>query len=237
MQARQLPLDLGRWPSFAPEDFLVTESNREASAWVDRWPDWPGPAIVIHGPRGAGKSHLLAVWCRRAQASGIDGTALGQGEAGDPGRWLGDREARIGIDDADRVVGNPDGERALLHLYNAVAERRGTMLLTAGRPPAHWRLDLADLASRLRAAPAVALTAPDDTLLAVVLAKLFADRQLRVPGDVIGYVAGRIERSFPAAERAVDEIDALSLRLRRSITLALVSRHWRPGDRGDPAIG
>ena len=40
------------------EDFFVAEANRDAVEWIDRWPDWPGPGLVIHGDRGCGKSHL-----------------------------------------------------------------------------------------------------------------------------------------------------------------------------------
>ena len=62
---------------------------------------------------------------------------------------------------------------------------------------------MADLASRLRALPVVALTAPDDALLRAVLVKLFADRQLAVDESLVSFLATRIERSFAAARAAV----------------------------------
>ena len=34
--------------------------NREALAWIDRWPDWPAPALALGGPAGCGKTHLGA---------------------------------------------------------------------------------------------------------------------------------------------------------------------------------
>ena len=46
-----------------------------------------------------------------------------------------------------------------------------------------------DLASRLRALPVVALTAPDDALLRAVLVKLFADRQLAVDESLVAFLA------------------------------------------------
>jgi len=46
----QLALDLRHRVAMGREDFLVSPSNADAVAWIDRWPDWPGPALVIVGP-------------------------------------------------------------------------------------------------------------------------------------------------------------------------------------------
>jgi chromosomal replication initiation ATPase DnaA len=94
-------------------------------------------------------------------------------------------------------------------------------LVVAREAPAAWPLALADLASRLRAASAVAIAPPDDPLLAAVLVKHFADRQLRVAPEVIGFLLRRIERSFAAAARIAARLDGLSLSLGRPVTIAL----------------
>ena len=112
-------------------------------------------------------------------------------------------------------------ELALLHLYNRLCEQGGHLLLTARRPVAAWSLRLPDLASRLRAAPAVAIRAPDDALLAALLVKLLGDRQLVVSQDVIGYLICQMERSFAAARAVVEALDKHSLRDRRPVTVAL----------------
>src|SRR5690606_18961799 len=104
------------------EDFLVADSNAEAVAWVDRWPDWPGPALTLVGPPGSGKTHLAQVWRARSGAAILPATALGRA---DPVQVLGGR--------AHCVVERPDQgvhELALLHLYNVMKERQGTLLLT-----------------------------------------------------------------------------------------------------------
>ena len=44
----QLPLELAPRPALGREDFLVAPSNEVAVAWIDRWPDWPGPALGEH---------------------------------------------------------------------------------------------------------------------------------------------------------------------------------------------
>jgi chromosomal replication initiation ATPase DnaA len=86
---------------------------------------------------------------------------------------------------------------------------------------------LPDLASRLRALPVVALTAPDDALFRAVLVKLFADRQLAVDESLVSFLANRIERSFAAARAAVAKLDREALRLRRPVNRALAGELFR----------
>ncbi|MCH7538796.1 MAG: DNA replication protein [Proteobacteria bacterium] len=218
MTAGQLTLDLGHRPALGMDDFLVTPCNREAVAWIDRWPDWPGPALAIHGPPGCGKTHLAHVFRARSAAKLIAPEALGRTE---PDGLLG--EARVCmLDDAGRVAGGSVGERALLHLYNVVAERQGHLLLAARKPPGRWPVGLPDLRSRLAAMPAVSVGAPDDELIGALLVKLFADRQLRVGQDVVAFLLTRMERSFDAARRMVAAIDETALAERRNITVPLV---------------
>ena len=218
MTANQLTLDLGHRPALGMDDFLVTPCNREAVAWIDRWPDWPGPALAIHGPPGCGKTHLAHVFRARSAAKLIAPEALGRTE---PNGLLG--EARVCmLDDAGGVAGGSIGERALLHLYNVVAERQGHLLLAARKPPGRWPVGLPDLRSRLAAVPAVSVGAPDDALIGALLVKLFADRQLRVGQDVVAFLLTRMERSFDAARRMVAAIDETALAERRNITVPLV---------------
>ncbi len=118
-------------------------------------------------------------------------------------------------------VDNGIDEQALLHLYNLISERAGHLLLTARRPPVLWKLRLADLRSRLLAAPAVSVAAPDEALISGLLVKLFAYRQLRVGADLIAYLVPRMERSFDAARRLVDALDKTALASQRRITVPL----------------
>ncbi len=219
----QLPLDLGHLPALGREDFLVAAPNEAAVKWLERWPDWPQPALALYGPPGAGKTHLAHVFAARVRAGGataafIDAAALGIDTVP---ALLGAARAAV-VDDAARA-----SERGLLHLYNLLAERRGHLLIVAAEPPARWPVALADLRSRLVAAPAIGLSAPDDALLGAVLLKLFADRQVAVAADVIEYLVTRIERSFAAARAAAAALDAAALAEKRPITVPLARRVLR----------
>ena len=209
---RQLPLNLEHRPALGADDFLVAAPNREVVAWLDRWPAWPAPALVLTGPAGSGKTHLAHVFAARANATLLAAAALDVGRVPD---LLGAARA-IALDDAEAAE-----EQAFLHLYNMLAERGGHLLVLARRPPARWGIKLADLRSRLLAAQVATLLPPDDALLSAVLLKLFADRQLQLTEGVMNYLLTRLERSFEAAQHAVAALDRAALAAHRRITVPL----------------
>lgn len=214
--AAQLPLTFDHRPALSGEDFLVAECNAEAVAWIDRWPDWPSPALVIHGPAGCGKSHLAAVFGAATGARNLSAVDL----RSDPPKA---GTGAVIIEDADSIL-EPELEAPLFHLYNRMAETGERLLLTGLQPPGRWTIGLADLRSRLNAATAVGIGAPDDALIQAVLVKLFADRQLTIDTDVIAFVLPRMERSFEAARRLVAAADQLALAEQRRITVPLIKR-------------
>jgi len=75
-QARQMAFELPHRAAMDMADFLVAPANADAVAWIDRWPDWPGRVLVVHGPPGCGKSHLGNVWRARVDAALMTATAL-----------------------------------------------------------------------------------------------------------------------------------------------------------------
>jgi len=210
----QLPLPLGHVTARGVEDFLVATSNRLAVEWIDRWPDWPFPVLVIVGPRGSGKTHLSGLWRARADAEPID---LGRSGLEHAMQTVATGHPVL-IDNCDRAAGDPEAELALLQLYNLLRAAGGQLLMTATRPPSNWPLHLPDLSSRLNSAMIVPIDPPDDALLGAVAVKLFADRQLRVSKRVILYLLSHGERSFAGIARAVDSLDRASLAGRREIT-------------------
>ncbi|MCW5774147.1 MAG: DNA replication protein [Rhodospirillaceae bacterium] len=212
MAARQLVLDLAHRPALGRGDFLVAPSNAAAVAWIDRWPDWPGPGLALHGPAGAGKSHLAAVWRARSDAVVVTPADLAAGRI---------EAMHCVIEEGETAFADPGRAEAVFHLYNRLAARGGHLLLTGRQPPSRWPVSLADLGSRLRVLPAVEIGAPDDTMLAGLFVKLFGDRQLVVPGELILYLVSRIERSCAAVARTVEILDRASLAERRPITLPL----------------
>ncbi|SON56319.1 DnaA regulatory inactivator [Hartmannibacter diazotrophicus] len=218
---RQLPIPLAHAAAVGRADFIAGASNQAAVAVIDRWPDWPSPVTVLSGPAGSGKSHLARVFAERSGALIVKAPDLVRH---DPLALA--AAGAVVVEDADGREGEglAVDETALFHLVNAVREEQTFLLVTAREEPGNWGLTLPDLLSRLRAAQPARLGPPDDDLLARVLVKLFADRQIEVDRNVIDYLLPRMERSFAAANRMVDVLDTASLSLGRRLTRPLVAR-------------
>ncbi|WP_420337937.1 hypothetical protein [Roseibium sp.] len=212
---RQLPLDLPHDAALGREDYLVGKSNRAAFELLERWPEWPSPVIILAGPVGSGKTHLVEAFRDETGAEVIQARDLT--EAGVSA--LISAPACV-VEDAHLGVNNT----ALFHLLNAARQAGKTVLITSRTWPASWKISLPDLMSRLRAATPVEVLEPDDDLLRRVLVKLFADRQIAVDIGVVDYLVVRMERSLEVALRAVDAIDREALAGRVKITKPLAGR-------------
>ncbi len=210
---RQLALPLSaRW-FFSQAGFVPGEANEAARAWLADPATWPLHRLAIHGPAGAGKTHLLHAFAEQQGGVLIPGEAV---------RTLVDLPdaGAIAVDDADSA---PEAE-PLLHLLNAAAEARLPVLLAGRLPPAQWNVRLPDLASRLRATAAVELGLPDDALLEALLARLIAERQLRVESSVQSWLLARLPRNGAALREAACRLDRASLAEGKRVSRALAAQ-------------
>ena len=214
----QIPFDLGHRTAMGRDDFLIAPNNQDAVAWIDLWPDWPAPTLVLYGPVASGKSHLAAVWGEKTNAACVRPDTLNDESI----RHIASAARHIILEDADKLIGNVEAEKGLFHLYNLFKEEKRSILLTLVEPPVRRAFALPDLASRLRAAPAVAIREPDDILLGSILVKMFNDRQLRVGQDVVNYIISHMERSFEEARRIVEATDNKTLVEKRNISVPLI---------------
>lgn len=212
----QIPLDLGHRAAFEREDLWVSTANAGAVGWLDKYPDWGAPALIVYGPSASGKTHLAKVWQKKTGAPAMTP------ENAETLCAVSTPPSLLLLDDAESLIGDECAEKFLFHAYNSAKEKGGGLLLTAERAPKEWGFVLADLKSRLLAAPAVAISPPDEQLMSIVLVKLFSDRQIFVPQEVVQFITSRIERSFKALSDTVDAIDKQALAEKRAVTIPLV---------------
>ena len=216
---RQLVLDLDHSVSFAREDFLSGPSNVAALTLIERWPDWPSRIVALTGPEGSGKSHLAAIWADESGARVLSPKFLSSADV--PGTLA---TGALVVEDLEA---EDLDEHALFHLINLAREEDAYVLLTSRYTVASLPVTIRDLASRLRALPAVMVTPPDDVLLRSLLIKLASDRQLALDESVINYLVNRIDRSFAAARNAIQTLDDEAMRRHRPVTRALAVELFR----------
>tara|TARA_R110002051_G_scaffold4021_2_gene21220 strand:- start:22891 stop:23598 length:708 start_codon:yes stop_codon:yes gene_type:complete len=222
----QLPLAFPYDAATGRDDLLVSARLGAAVSIIDQWPHWPSSVVILAGPVGSGKSHLAAIWRERSGAASIHPKA-GSGAA------VLAAEGPVLFEDADRR-GFDDAE--LFHVINSVRENGHSLLITARLWPMSWPVTLPDLRSRLKAATVVEIGEPDEELLAQVIVKLFADRQLYIDDKLVGYIVHRMERSLAAAQTVVERLDRLALargtRITRHLAAEVLNEVGNPDEGG-----
>ncbi len=200
----QLPLMLSYRKAFGREDFVVAPCNQEAVSWVDKWPNWPVPAVLIYGESGSGKTHLASIFSEYR----LDARELTDD-------FMPFFQKKIVVENLE----NLSSEVALFHLFNFVRDLGGSLLLTARTVPT---FTLPDLRSRMMAVPKAQIGMPDENFVLAVLAQAFEERQILVDESVLSYAVRHMSRSFRDIRRVIAAADALSLMGKRGITVPLM---------------
>ncbi|MEO6716511.1 MAG: ATPase [Novosphingobium sp.] len=192
----QIALPLASAGSAGPSRIVSGNANADIIEALAKPEAWPFRTAVLSGPPRSGKS-LLA-------------------------RWFADSGLGEAIDDADRV-----DETELFHSWNRAQENGRPLLLVNSRADGTgegaWRIALPDLASRIGAALHLEIGAPDDDMLAELIALHAEMHGLVLDDSAAAYLVPRCQRSHLGVERLVAEIDRLSLERKAAPTMAI----WR----------
>ncbi len=215
---QQLSFELPTKIALDRDDYFVSLANALAVAMIDAPQNWPGGKLVLSGPEGAGKTHLVHVWATQTGARIINARDLRETDVPELA------QGSVAVEDVPEIASDADAQTTLFHLHNLVLAEGHFLLLTGRAAPHLWNLPLPDLQSRIDAAQHVALDHPDDSLLAAVLAKLFDDRQIVPRPDVIPFLVRHMDRSLNAAARMVARLDRVSLEERHSLSRKLAAR-------------
>ncbi|MDP0930241.1 chromosomal replication initiator DnaA [Paracoccus onubensis] len=207
-------MDLITPPAFSRADFLPSAANEAALSALEAPRDWPQGRMLLIGPEGSGKSHMAAFWAAENGARKVAAAGLSP-ESSD---HLVAEGGALVVEDADHSGYAAGAEQALFHLWNLCGARKCLLLMTARTAPRDWGLLLPDLRSRMDAVAQVRLGPPDEALLAAVLVKLFADRQLTVSAGLIDWLVLRMDRDMGLARRLVSGMDRMALARKGPVT-------------------
>lgn len=213
-------------------DTFVAGANPELMRFLETLPEQAGFAgALLHGPAGAGRTHLLQAACHAQGEAAAGGAAPGAIylPLNDPALLPASLEALdtlelVAVDDVDAWIGQPEHERALLDLYQGLHARGGHLLVSARLPAAGLRFHYHDLASRLGGLPSYRVRPLGDADKAGVLRRLAAERGLELPAAVLDFWLARSARDLPSLLDDLDRLDGAAMAAQRRLTVPLLKQ-------------
>ncbi len=222
-------------PVYTFDNFIVGDSNRLALQAVQTMMDSVATSLTLTGEFGCGKTHLLhaAVNFRRGLLGGESAVfldpkqlvlALAGGEEGDLTRLLArwGNGILVAVDDLETLERAPVSlQEGILFLFNRLRETGGRMLLSSTVSPRHLEWLRSDLRSRLLWGSVMVISPPDDAELEAILAKMAADRQVRLSPELLKFLSLRLPRQIPEYALALARLDRAGMEQKRPLTVPL----------------
>ncbi len=200
-EPRQLGLPFDEPDVFTAADLIEAPSNEAARAALARPTTWVNGRLVLWGEAGCGKSHLVTLWSATHTATMITASRL-RGP-------LSSAAPAIVIEDIDTMAA-PVALFATLERAMATGQ---PVLMTSRIPPARLTIDLADLASRLRASLTIQIEPAEPALLDALLLRLAAARQMTLAPSVHQFLLNRLPRRAAVLREAIARLDRYALAL------------------------
>ena len=197
-------------PGLAIDDFFVSTSNKEAySFMLNKKID--NKKILLIGPNKSGKTHLGKIWQKNNNAISYENNF----------EIILNYKKNIFIDDFLKNI----NEEKIFHLINHCSINKLTILLTSNKEVFEHNFLLKDLVSRLKTFNLLRIDLPDDDLIINLIIKLLHDKQIIIKNEeIFHYILKRIERSYEEIFLLIENIDKLSLKKKRELTIPLIKK-------------
>lgn len=219
------------------ETFVVGQSNCLAYKSVEMASHRPGSLspLVLHGPTGVGKTHLLesmvnAYRKHRRQAAAVYLSAeqfTSQFVEALHGSGLPSfrRKYRdvglLVIDDIQFFAGKRQTLVELLHTTDTLLRAGSQLVFAADRSPAAMKTLGPELIARLQGGVVCRMEPPEYATRLGIAGQLAASLEMQVPDDVLAYMATHLTSQTRELAGALKRLHASSLAHDRPITLAL----------------
>lgn len=182
-------------------------------------PGAPVAPFYLHGPAGAGKTHLLQALARRARSLGL---ATAWFDPARPLPWeLDDGVALVVVDGADDL--SPEQQHAAFRLF-VEAATLGVQMASAGRLPPVDLPVREDLRTRFGWGPVFAVQPLDEAGTRAVLRREAAGLGVTLAPEVMDYLLTRFARDLASLVRLLRQLDRFSITERRQVTVPLLKK-------------
>jgi chromosomal replication initiator protein len=224
----QLIFDFPVKASYTFANFVTCRGNEVAITFAKRVmnPDSGENLLVLHGPEGSGKTHLLTAVSNGMAARDtvtvpvLPVQDLTPAEMERIGRESSNLPLLL-LDDLHLLRDDDRARVALWQLFNDFYSSGRKIIVTATAPPKEIPALDSHLVSRLLWGLVARMDISDDDSRRMIMAKLAADRQIALPAEVIDYLLLHVQRDIPALTLALEQIKRLSFATQRKISLKL----------------
>lgn len=209
------------------ENFYTCDSNSVLLSFLKNFSFKVGePYIYIWGNSGAGCTHLLHACCHAAQAQGFSVAYLPLDtlkKTSSPEIFCGlEALDMVCIDQLESISTDAYWQEALFHFYNRFREQMQYLLIAANKVPQHLGFSLQDLVSRLASSVLFQVRELNDRQRLVALQQRARLRGLEFSDEVGQFLLLRLPRHATTLFSALEELDRVSLSLKRKLTIPLV---------------
>jgi len=230
---QQIPLNIHLNDEATFDNFFVTADSSNALL-VKAIRDLSGTCasetfVYLWGGSRAGRtglSHLLQASCHEVQRSGGQAQYLPLGEVAGfaPLELLEGLEHQdlLSLDGLEQVVGRPEWDEALFHLYNRVQLQGHRLLVSASSPPREIRTSLPDLTSRLSWGLTYRLEPLSDAEKQQALQQRAILRGLEMSDEVAQFILNHSARETKQLFACLDLLDSRSLAEKRKLTIPFI---------------
>lgn len=221
-------------PAYTFDQYVIGDSNRYAAllgkAIVESAVGQYSP-VLFYGGMGLGKTHLMQAIAQQMSQTGHQVVYLTAEEyttelvnAIRTHETIKFRERFrradvVLIDDLQFVEGKEATQNELVALWDAMRNRRRTIIFAADRLPRDMTKLSQDARSRFQAGPMAEITAPDVTLRRELVARKGIDRGVLLTPEVIDLLASRITSTVRDIESAVEQLQTYARLTQQAVTL------------------
>ena len=220
------------------DNFIVGNSNKFAHAACTAVANHPAEnynPLFIYGPSGLGKTHLMYAITNHLQKKNpnikiiyIKGEDFTNQMVECLARQAMDEFRNkyrscnvLLIDDIQFIAGKDATQEEFFHTFNTLYEEKKQIILTSDRPPRDIKLLEDRLKTRFEWGLIADIQPPDPELRIAIIKKKIEQAHIRVPDDVVLFLAENLRSNIRQIEGAIRKLSALSFLNGKDISMEL----------------
>lgn len=228
-------------PEFTFDNFVVGSSNRFAHACAEAVAGNPCVSneynpLFIYGPSGLGKTHLMyavankvhldhpemSIVCVKCEDFMNELIGHIKNHTTETFREKYRKIDMLLIDDVQFLSGKESTQLEFFHTFDALREAKKQIILTSDRPPKEMYTIAERIRTRFNQGMLADVQPPEYELRLAIISKKADKVKIKLPGDVLTFLAERLNSNIREIEGAIKKIGGQSFLTGKDITLEMV---------------